>query len=148
MREFVVDLVEERASPDSDGKQPTEQHHGIDARTTLLRPVHVLEVEPQRKLVEGERRRTAVENRREFRERVVGAVLLLRSLLVRAVGLRIGVLRCEEPLRRVDLEKPQVARAKESRDSDDEMMEMAPANAEVVKGSDAILDGMRDCAGC
>ena len=132
--------AEEGTARDADGKQAAEEHHCVDTRASLLGPVHVLEVEPERELIERQRRGTAVEDGREFRQSVIRAVLVLR---VSSPG-RPSVVRL---LRRVDLQQPEIARAEEACDPDDEMVEMAPADSEVVKRPDAVLDGVRDRAG-
>src|SRR5439155_1917005 len=64
-RRVTRDGAEEGAAPEPGGHQRAEQHHCVDARATLTLPVDVLEVQPQRELVERERSPRAVEHGRQ-----------------------------------------------------------------------------------
>src|SRR4029077_11801768 len=104
--ELAEEPPKERTAPDTDREQATEQNHSVDTRASLPGPVHVLEVEPECEFVERERGGPAVQHRREFRQCVVGT-------------------RCRPG---VDLDEPEIARAEETGDAEDEVMEVPAAH--------------------
>ena len=81
-----------------------------------LGPVHVLEVEPERELVERQRGGAAVQHGVEFRERVIA---LTRAVLF-------------------DVDQPEIPAPEESGDPEDEVMEVLAAGGQVVKRADAV----------
>src|ERR1700692_3609567 len=126
MRELAEESPEERAAPQTDREHTPEEHHRVDARASLPRPVHVLEGDPERELVERKRRGTAIEDRREFRQ---------------------GVVRARGSLCRVELDEPEIAGAEESGDAEDEVVEMAATHGEVAERPDPVADRVGDHSG-
>src|ERR1700693_4886532 len=100
---FLEELSEERTAPEPDGQQTAEEQHGVDTLAPLFRPVHILEIEPERELIEGERGGASVEHRVELRESIIG------------VAGRV-----------LAMDHPQVAASQQARDPEHEVMEMAP----------------------
>src|ERR1700687_145300 len=58
--EVQRDLAQEGAAPDPDRETRGEDDHRVDALPARARPVHVLKVEPQGELIEGQGRADAV----------------------------------------------------------------------------------------
>src|ERR1700680_4696075 len=69
-QEVKRDLAQERAAPDADREPRGEDHDRVDALAARAGPVHVLEVEPQGELVEGQGRTDAVAGGRETGQQV------------------------------------------------------------------------------
>src|SRR5437588_3670655 len=63
--------AEERMAPQAHREQRAEEHDGVHALTTLLRPIDILEIEPECELVERDRRRGAVDEGRRPGEHIV-----------------------------------------------------------------------------
>jgi len=70
--ELERELAKERAAPDSDRQQACEDHDRVDARPARTCPVHILEIERERELVEGQRSRDAVCDGGDAREKAGG----------------------------------------------------------------------------
>src|SRR5438128_9217270 len=62
--------VEEPPTPSPHPEERPEENHGVDALPPLSLPIHVLQPEPERELVQRQRRADAVEQRREPRRPV------------------------------------------------------------------------------
>src|ERR1700730_9028174 len=70
--EVESELAKERAAPDSHRQQAREDHDRVDARPAGSCPVDVLEIEPERELVECQGSPDAVGDRGNAREKAGG----------------------------------------------------------------------------
>src|SRR5712691_6488262 len=113
------EAVEERPAPDADREQAAEDEHDVDAHTALALPVNVLQVQPERELVERQRGADAEEDRGE----------------------------AGDPARPdAHLEQPHVADDDQYRDAPHQVMDVGSARADVVERADAGADRDRDRA--
>src|SRR5713226_663347 len=111
------EAVEERPAPDANREQAGEYEHDVDAHAALALPVDVLQVQPERKLVERERGADAEEDRGE----------------------------AGDPARPdAHLEQPDGADDDQYRDAPDQVMDVGSARAHVVEWADAGADRDRD----
>src|ERR1700674_84438 len=117
--EVQRDLAQERAAPDPDREPRGEDHDRVDALPSRPRPVHVLEVEPQGELIEGQGRADSVADGS-------GAGQQVRS----------GA--C--------FDQPDVADDEEKEDTPHQMAHAKTAAGDVVKRADSRLDQVRDDA--
>ena len=112
-------LAHEGPAPDADRQRGDEDHHGVDALPAGVRPVDVLQVEPQRELVQRQRGAGPVGDRAQAGDPV-----------------RAGA----------DLEQPYVANQQQKQDAPDQVMDVKPARGDVVNGSNARPDEVGDGA--
>src|SRR6266849_5367024 len=104
------EAVEERPAPDANREQAGEYEHDVDAHSALAIPVDVLQVQPERKLVERQRGADAEEDRGE----------------------------AGDPARPdAHLEQPHVTDDDQYRDAPDQVMDVGSARADVVERADA-----------
>src|ERR1700694_1993979 len=119
--ELASQAGQEGIAPDSDRQKGGEDHNSVNAFAAFARPVDVLEVEPQGELVERQRRPDPVGDGRRAGE---------PAWNTRLAG----------PL----LDQPHVPDHQEQSDTPDEVVDVNPAGAHVVKRADAGFDQMRD----
>src|ERR1700686_3257953 len=117
--QMQCDLAQERAAPDADREHRGEEHDRVDALPSRPRPVHVLEVEPQGELIEGQGRADSVADGREAGKQV------------RACA---------------GFDQPDVSDDQEQEDAPHEGVDMKTAARDVVKRTDPGLDQVRDDA--
>src|SRR5450759_3000342 len=112
-------FTKERPAPDPYRQRGAEDHHGVDALPAGSCPVHVLEVEPQRELVEGQRGTNAICDRGHARQKV-----------------RAGAL----------FDQPDVADDQDQKDAPHQVMNVKPAARYVVERADTCPNEVGDPA--
>src|ERR1700674_501339 len=118
-QEVKRDLAQERAAPDADREPRGEDHDRVDPLAARAGPVHVLKVEPQGELVEGQGCTDAVAGGRETGQQV-----------------RAGA----------GFDQPDVPDDQEQKDAPHKVMDVKAAAGDVVKRADSRLDQVRDDA--
>src|SRR6267143_3999607 len=117
--QMLRELAQEWPAPDADGQQGREDHDGVDAHSARPCPVDILEVEPQRELVERQRRGDSVGKRG-----------------------RAG----EPPRSGALFDEPDVSDSEEQEDAPHQVMDVKPTAADVVDGPYPGADEVRDAA--
>src|SRR5271157_6628393 len=101
---FLAGRAEEGKSPAARCEEGTEENYGVDAGSSLGRPVDVLQVQPESKFVERQSCTYAVEDRHEAAEEK-GRIVLAGA----------------------DVGQPSVSHGKKNDDAEDQVMNVAPA---------------------
>jgi hypothetical protein len=104
----------------AEDKESTEEQHGVDAGPALMRPVHVLQIQPEREFVQRQGCAYAVQQRHH-------------SFRQAGLGMQVGA----------KLEQPTIAHDQQEHDTQNQVMNVATAYFDVVKRADPGSNGVR-----
>jgi hypothetical protein len=115
--------LQQRRAPCAGGEQGSEEDDGVDAGSSLGRPVDVLKVEPESEFVEGEGGSDSVEDRHNAAE---------ENRRIVAAGSDFG--------------EPGITDEKKNDDAEDEVVDVASTMHDEMKGRNVVEDGIDDGA--